>query len=109
MTATNHNTRAMARAMDADTRRRRRETLEALKRRPTPWTDAQWREWAAVAAADVLDRGYARPERDPTTGRHYTDHAFAVGHRVLVVGPGWDALAREIGARAARHIKEVPR
>lgn len=88
------------------TRRERREELERLKARPSPWTDEQWREWAAVAAADVLDRGYAAP-RQPN-GTYPVDRSFAVAGRCLVVGPGWDAFIREIGSRAASHIEVAP-
>lgn len=75
-------------------RRQRRQRLEELQQRATPWTNEQWREWAAVAAADILDRG----------------EAFAVGHNpgrprqssVIVVGPFGDPTRRELGGRAAR-------
>ena len=57
-----------------------------------------WREWAAVSASDILDRG----------------EAFAVGHAagkgrssVLVTGPFGDPLTREIGSRAAYEVQEV--
>lgn len=80
------------------TRRERREELSRLHDRPTPWTDEMWRKWAAVSAADILDRG----------------EAFAVGHApgkgrssVLVTGPFGDPLTREIGSRAASHLEEV--
>lgn len=79
-------------------RRERRIELDGLFHRPTPWTDEMWREWAAVSAADILDRG----------------EAFAVGHApgkgrssVLVTGPFGDPLTREIGSRAARYLEEV--
>lgn len=84
----------------------RRERLEALKARPAPWTDAEWREWAAVAAADVLDRGYARLERDDD-GNYLIDRAFSVAGRTLVVGPGWHTFTREVGSRAASYAEEV--
>lgn len=79
------------------TRRERRARLETLVERPSPWTDEMWREWAAVSAADILDRG----------------NAFAVGHApgkgrssVLVTGPFGSPLTREIGSRAASEIEE---
>ncbi len=80
------------------TRRERRERLERLVLRPSPWTDEMWREWAEVSASDILDRG----------------GAFAIGHApgkgrssVLVVGPFGDPLSREIGSRAAYEMKEI--
>lgn len=88
-------------------RRSRRALLETLKDRPTPWTDAEWREWAAVEAAEIMDRGYARLQRDPVTGNYIMDRAFAIGSRTIVVGPGWKAFEREIGTRASRFIEVV--
>ncbi len=80
------------------TRRERRARLEHLWMRPSPWTDEMWREWAAVSAANILDRG----------------EAFAVGHApgkgwssILVTGPFGDPLTREIGSRAAHELKEI--
>lgn len=85
------------------TRRERNQLLEQLKSRPNPWTDEQWREWAAVAAADVMDRGFAA-QRQPD-GSYPMDYAFAVSGHTLVVGPGWNALTREIGSRAASFLE----
>lgn len=79
-------------------RRDRRIQLDHLRTRPSHWTDEMWREWAAVSAADILDRGLA----------------FAVGHApgkgrssVLVTGPFPDPFTREVGSRAAQFATVV--
>lgn len=99
-----------------DTRRQarvaRRMILEGLKARPNPWTGEQWREWAAVQAAEVMDRGHAAP-RQPD-GTYPMDYAFEIHHNpskhrssTMVVGPGWNAFTHEVGGRAADYAEVV--
>lgn len=88
-----------------DQRLRRRADLTRLEARPTPWTDEQWREWASVKAAEIMDRGYAGPRL--ADGTYPMDYAFAVSGHMLTVGPGWNAVRRELGHRAADALEEV--
>lgn len=93
----------MTKTEQRDARIRRNADLIRLKHRPTPWNDGQWREWASVQAADILDHGRAGRHPDGTI---YLDHAFRVGRRVLVCGPfNTDTTRLELGGRAADLIE----
>jgi hypothetical protein len=84
-------------------RAQRRQRIDTLTGRPSPWTFAEWLEWAEAVAADKLARGesflIAAQASHPNRARSMTETTTA----------GRYAFRWEIGARAAHHAEEAQR
>jgi hypothetical protein len=86
-------------------RARRRQRIDTLTGRPSPWTFTEWLEWAEAVAADKLARAESFAVHATA---HHPDRARVLIDQTWIADPETVALRREIGRRALDHAESPP-